>query len=314
MQAVFAQAVAARKKRWDLAALCWREFSTLPVALVNQHWEHFLERLQGGTIPTRNEFTVPSSKREALLGALPFLAFGLVSMWGKLDIPIHDGYFWLGFYFLILVGLLAGWVKSFPRWAYAYLGWALIFAWWWTNMRTNGLNLFGHIFAYNESWGWFIWSPLAGIALLALAWTRSLRPIRQFFLGIWNDWTRLSFILFAFPAWISLIYDENHHPYLLLFMLGSTLAFTIGAYIFGRLANSFLRILCLVTGTLTALGFAWECDATWDFRAYYDLPLIHEPWYVTVLRWSTALMFIALFLFGPGVLALLRKGLSRLKV
>jgi hypothetical protein len=105
------------------------------------------------------------------------------------------------------------------------------------------------------------------------------------------------YILFAFPTWISLLYDEDHHPYLLLFMLGSTLAFTLGAYIFCRLADSFLHILCLATGTLAALGFARACDATWDFRAYYSLPLIQEPRYTTLLRWSAALVFIALFLF-----------------
>jgi hypothetical protein len=263
----------------------------------------------------QNEFTSPSSRRAALLGTLPYLAYGLVSMMGKLTfdtIPVSV-YLWLGFFLFTLIGLLIGWVKGFPCWAYAYLGWALIFAWWWSNMRTNGLNLLGHIFAYNESWGWRIWLPLGVVILLALVWTRSLRLLKQFFLGIWKDWTRLSFMLFAFPAWFTCMYDENHSPYLLLFMLGSTLAFTAGAYIYARLANNLLRILCLLASTLVALAFNWICESTWDFQAYYHLPVSHEPWYMAIFRWSFALAFIALILFGPGLLALLRKGIGRIK-
>jgi len=255
---------------------------------------------------TQNEFEPPSSKGEALLGALPFLAFGLVSMLGKYDFHIHEAYFFLAFYPLALIGLLVGWIKQFPRWAYSYLGWTLVFAWWWTNIRTNGLTFFGHTFAYNESWDWWSWLALALVALIALAWTRSLRPIKEFFLGIWNDWTRLSFAMFAFPAWVTLIYDENHHPYLLLFMLGSTLTLGIGAYLYLRSRNTAKRMLSLLGSLVAALTFYWICNSTWDFNAFYHLPPTNEPWYMGILRWSAVLIITTLFMFGPAILSLLR--------
>jgi hypothetical protein len=306
MQETFIQSVLKQQESRKLVAFCLRELVDLPGALLHQYGEYCLHLFQGGSMITQNEFTAPSSRSEALLGALPFLAFGLVSMLGRLDLHIHDGYFDLGFYFLVLVGLLVGWVKKFPRWAYGYLGWALVFAWWWIGARTNGLNLFGYIFAYNESWGWWIWLPLGIVALIALLWTRSFRPIKHFFLGIWNDWTRLSFFMFTFPAWFLLIYDENHHPYLMLFMLGSTLTLGLGAYLFLRSTNPIQRMVALLGSLMVAVAINWICDSTWDFAAYYHLPASTDPWYMTVMHWAMVIAMIAAFLFSPAIISLLR--------
>ena len=255
---------------------------------------------------TQNEFTTPSSWREALLGALPFLAFGLISMLGKLDIHIHAGFFWLGFDLLVLIWLLVGWIKQFPRWAYAYLGWALIYAWWWTGAHTIGLTLFGRTFAYNElSKGW-IWLPLGAVALIALFWTHSLRPIKQLFIGIWNDWTRLSFAMFTFPAWFALLYDENHHPYVFFFMLGTTLSFSLGVYLYLRSTNVARRVVSLLGSLMVALAFGWICDGTWDYRAYYHLPPSTDPWYAALFRWAMAIAMISVILFGPALISLFR--------
>ena len=87
---------------------------------------------------THNEFISPSNRWQAFLGTLPFLVFGLVSMVGKVD-HIYNfrwTYANLAFYILALSGLLIGWIRGFPLWSYSYLGWSLVFAWWWTNMRT----------------------------------------------------------------------------------------------------------------------------------------------------------------------------------
>ena len=93
MQTTFIQAVMERQAGRRLAAFCLKELVDLPGALLQQYWEHWFRLFQGGSMITQNEFTTPSSWREALLGALPFLAFGLISMLGKLDIHIHAGFF-----------------------------------------------------------------------------------------------------------------------------------------------------------------------------------------------------------------------------
>jgi len=312
MQATFTRAIAERQSRGKQAGFLLRECVDLPGVLLQLYWKHWLAWFERGSMNPMNEYSSPSSRRMALMGALPFLAYGMASMLGKLTFDrLHPAiYIWMGLYGFILIGLLIGWVKGFPCWVYAYLSWALVLAWYWSNFSMQGLKIMGYTFPFYVPWGWL---ALDGMILIALAWTRSLRPVKQFFVGIWNDWTRLSFILFVFPAWLACMYDENHSPYLLLFMLGSTLAFTIGAYIFARLANSLLRILCLLTGTLVALGINWICDSTWDFATYYHLPPSNEPWYMAIFRWSIALAFIALFLLGPALLPLIRKSIGRLK-
>jgi hypothetical protein len=312
MQATFTQAILERQARLRWVVFCLRELVDLPGALLRQYWEHWLAWFEGGSMNPINEFTAPSSRRAALMGALPFLAYGLASMLGKLTFDrIHSAIvIWMGLYGFILFGLLIGWGKGFPRWAYPYLGWALVFAWMWSNFSTQGLKIMGYTFPYSVPWGWLL---LDGMVLIALAWSRSLRPVKQFFVGIWNDWTRLSFTLFAFLAWILLLYDENHHPYLLWFMLGSTLIISLSAYFYLRAANHLQRLLSLVVGTMAGLTISWICDGTWDFAAYYHLPPSHDPWYMAIFRWSMALAIFALFLLAPAALALLRKGIRRLK-
>jgi hypothetical protein len=66
---------------------------------------------------------VRSSRWEAFLSALPFAAFGVVCMMGKIRVPWIGIYGYLTFYLFVLLGLLTGLVKAFPRWAYSYLGW-----------------------------------------------------------------------------------------------------------------------------------------------------------------------------------------------
>jgi hypothetical protein len=302
MMETFTQSVLEQQARGRWVILCLREVYDLPGALLRQYWEQWLTFFEGGTMNIQNEFISPSSRRGALIGALPFLAFGLASMLGKLTLDIvYPGiYFWMGFYVFILIGLLIGWVKCFPRWAYAYLGWALVFAWWWNNASSGGWKILGYTFSR-------IWLPLGVVALLALLRTRSLGPIKQFFIGIWNDWTRLSFAIFAFPAWMALLYDENHHPYLLFFMLGSTLALSLGAYLYLRGTSLAKRMVSLVGGLLVALTFGWICEGTWDYRAYYGFTTPPDPWYMSILRWTVALIMIAFILFGPAIVSILRK-------
>lgn len=252
------------------------------------------------------------SQAEAWLGLLPFAAFGVASMWSKFNLEFHAGLVFLGFYLLAVIGFGIGWVMSFPRWSYSYLGWALIFAWWWTDMATPGLQLFGYTFRGGEIWGWRTWAPLATVSIIALLWTRSLRPLRRLVAGLWQDWTLLSLGMYTFTTWFSLLYDENHHPYLFAFMLASTLAVAGGVWFYLRGPTTSQRMLALFVGGALSLLIGWICEQTWDWRAYYGLSEGHgTSWYYTPWGGAILITFWALFLLWPALLGLAQYAVNR---
>ena len=246
---------------------------------------------------TQNEHISPSTRWQALIGVLPFLAFGIVFMIGKMD-QVYDPrviYTYLAFYILALSGLLIGWIRGFPLWSYGYLGWSLVFAWIWSNVTINGTY-----------WGYQSWMLFWIVVLIALLWTRSLSPIKKIFRDIWNDWTRLTFVMYAFAAFVALIYDENHHPYLLLFMAVATLIVTAGAWFFLRSSNMIGRILSIVVSFIAAsvpMGISY---LTWDWRAYYGLPT-SETWYGNLGVAPIGILFWLLILFWPALIALIHR-------
>jgi len=66
--------------------------------------------------------------------------------------------------------------------------------------------------------------------------------------------------------------DENHHPYLLVFIIASTLAVCAGAWFYFRQTAAIQRVLSLVTGLIALMVIGAINSATWDWRAYYNLP------------------------------------------
>ncbi len=210
--------------------------------------------------------TNPATALQATLGVLPFLAYGLVSIWmhfgsslPRLPIWLHP---FLVFDALVLIGLGAGILAGFPRWAYSYLWWALILAWW-----LSGMGIYGVYRLDNRMW----LLPL-GILVLTLLVRRSIAPLRALFAGLWNDWTLLWLGFYVFFAWISIMMDENHNPYLLVFIIASTLAVSAGAWFYFQQTTAIRRILSMIAGLIVLMAIGGINDATWDWRAYYHLP------------------------------------------
>ncbi len=250
---------------------------------------------------TQNEHISPSTRWQALIGVLPFLAFGIVSMIGKMD-QVYDlrvFYTYLAFYILALSGLLIGWIRGFPLWSYGYLGWSLVFAWWWTNMR-----------AYGFDWGYRIWILFGITVLIALLWTRSLTPIKKFFRDIWNDWTRLTLVMYTFGAFVSLIYDENHHPYLLLLMAVTTIIVTAGVWFFLRSSNLIGRVLSIVVSFIASIVPMAISYLTWDWRVYYGMPQ-SDYWYDNLGVAPIGVIFWLLILFWPALILLIQRIVTR---
>ncbi|MEO8357344.1 MAG: hypothetical protein ABI621_15670 [Chloroflexota bacterium] len=286
MQVVFRDSVneTARDGILRLVILCLRELGGLPFNILREFW-HELGRKE--TVMVTNEKveqdlsnSVRSSHWEAFLSALPFAVFGVACIINKVRVPWPIGiYVFLTFYCLVLLGLLIGLVKAFPRWAYSYLGGSLVFAWWWTSMQTRGLKLFGYTFG-NEAWGWRAWAPLFITVGVAILLTRSIRPLRELVFGIWQDWTFLSLVTYSLIGFMMLLYDEVRSPYTIAFMTASTLVVCASAWIFMRIESHLHRLGILLGGFFGSLIIDRICATTWDLYTYNELPAQPTmPWY-----------------------------------
>jgi hypothetical protein len=233
---------------------------------------------------------------QAGLAALPFLAFGISCMASKLGffhsylvgLPVWQILLLqpsLVFYWLILIGLGAGLLAGFPRWAYPYLGWALAFAWWWSDM-----GFYGH------TMDWKIWLPVAGVMLVTLMLRRSLAPLRACFSGMWREWTLLMLGIYILYGEVAMIADENHHPYLLVFIALTALGISAGAWGYFRTASPLRRILALGAGLLVMMILGIISAATWDARAYYGLPPNSKN-----VSWVGVMVCASFFIFMAGV-------------
>jgi hypothetical protein len=214
----------------------------------------------------------PLSPAHAGLAVLPFLLFGLSSFVTKLaiieyhppttplvQILVTDPY--LLFNWLILVGLGISLFLGFPRWGYSFLGWAILFGWWWNGMRFYGYEL-----------GGWIWLPLLGVVAISLLARRSIEPLRRLFRSLWQDWTMLAFAIYILYSYAYMLYDSNHNPYLLILVTASTLAVSLGAWGYFRASSPLRRVLWLIGGLFLATIISIIDNATWDFSAYYGLP------------------------------------------
>lgn len=292
-----------------LTFLCLKELGGLPFNILREFWHEFerKEMIMETNKQTESKSVIKGgiSHRDALIGTLPFVLFGIASIIRKLRLPFFGIYADLAFYVIVLLGLLIGLIKGVPRWTYSYLGWSLVFAWWWSNMGTYGLKIFGFQIDY---WTWQIWIPLLAAFGIALLWTRSLHPLRGLIRNIWRDWTLASFMMFTFVAFAGLLYDENHHPYLMAFMTASTLVVSGGAWLFLRGRQTQKRIIALLSSFMAIAIIGAISEATWDWRAYYGLP--PQPpvaWYVSALRTVLMLAIWSAILFWPAVVGLARR-------
>ena len=289
MKTVFAEAIVAETGiKQSLFFL--RELLDFPGSILSIYLQYWF---QGENMSISKDYLTPATRWQALIGTIPFLAFGILMMVGKLD-HFQTLYFDLAFYLLALSGFLIGWIQGFPLWSYSYLGWSLVFAWWWSSMWVGGV--------YYGDRTLFI---LGAALVLGLVLTRSLKPVKKLFRDIWNDSTRLTLAMFAFAGFMGMIYDENHHPQLFWFMLASIFTISAGAWFFLRSSSLKGRILAILGGFAGAGIISWICDSTWDFHAYYGLTPTIRPWYQSLGITMAILTFWLGIVFWPIIIALI---------
>ena len=319
MRAVFAQALNGLgvagfppvKRRIEMIRLFLKEVWDLPVALLPALRFSFGPGRKDAFAPAAGEreqdkpdawVGYRASWGEALLGALPFLLFGLAHFL----IAIHElgkptnlaSRPWLlygsGLLLLIAIGLAIGGIKGYPRWSYAYLAMAVFLS----SNYSNGTF-------YGVAYGWRFWVPLIVAILVPLLLTRSLRPLARLIRGAWNDWTRLSFVLYAFllPLYTILFFDTKWGTDELISLAIDTLLLAAGAVAFLRSRTIWQRVV-----SLQAAMFIQACKG-FLFAGWLGGPHVFslDLWIVLMV-----LLFFGGFMFLPGLVGLLQRGVSAL--
>jgi len=247
---------------------------------------------------------------EALIGALPFLLYGLAYLLegvaelggrdhltfnlldGSLNRPTITLTVEMGVYFACALGLFFGVLKGFPRWSYAYLGMCLYFGW-----------IYNNQLYYGVFYKWWVWLPSFIAIILGLLLTRSLQPLVRLLQGAWNDWTRLSFALCAFllPMSTVFFFDDDWGVLQLYGLVFDTVLLAAVAVAFLRSRTSWGRVLSLEAAILILV-----------------VKGILEGWFGglgSALDWPV-ILFIIISYFGflllPAVIGLLRRGVEAL--
>jgi hypothetical protein len=176
-------------------------------------------------------------------------------------------------------------------------------------LRGNNLPL-----VYNQTIGFWSWLPLLLAIVIALLWSRSFQPLQKLTRNIWQHWTHLSLMMYTFVAFTQLIYDENHHPFLAAFILGSTLSISMGAWLFLRSTTTWQRAISLIAGFVFASVIGSISYATWDWATYYGFPpTIPEPWYVAAVKAFLISPVWIVVLFWPVLVGLVHQIFDRRK-
>jgi len=271
------------------------------------------------TNPVNHTLDTDQPERETplaiLAGMLPFVLFGL--MYVLKGVNYHAPLAWLGYgvygihgYLglivlgLTLIGLGIGWARRFPRWSYAYLGVTVMSSVLLADVSTQGFRLFGYTFG-REQWGWRGWLPLLTLTAVMLLITRSLRPLRQLFVGMWQDWTRLSFVLYGALTWLILgvsydnktWYDNTLFLPLNLFLL--TFVISGGAFFFMWGRRPWQRVVALQLAIILYPLVSAAVEAL-DGNNFFVSPDSVVVWLFIVIIWFGAM-------FMPGVLGMIHR-------
>jgi len=298
IRAVFIQAIKDFNRTGEALKFVTRELRDLPRSLLYAYLANWLRERYS---IMDDKYISPSTRRQAFIGILPFLAFGISSMIGKVDhlyLP-SEHVVEMTVYGMILVGLLIGWIRGFPLWSYSYLGWSLVLAWSNTNVSIYGVR-----------WGYQVWIPLGITVLVVLIWKRSIRPLKKLFKNIWLDWTRLTLGLFAFGAFFSLIFDENHNPYLLSWMALTTFIIATGVWVFLRSSTIWARVLAIAVSFVVSMVPGAISYLTWDWRAYYGLPQ-SDFWYENLGISPIGVIIWLLLIFWPALIGIVQRTARR---
>ncbi len=215
---------------------------------------------------------------------------------------------------IVLIGNIAtavvfavGWIKGFPRWSYAALLPLLFYSDYLTTYHIGGQP--------PPLAGIRAWLPVVIVLGYGLFRTRGLRPLWAFVTGIWQDWSRLSFLLYGFLAVvIPLSGDETHGTARVVHTIVAVVFMTIGAVAYVRAESSGQRILALFGGMMaSSISLLLFVMPYWNGR--YE-PRMQNPQpaldtFGLVMQAANLLIGLALILFSPVLIAGIKQASTR---
>jgi hypothetical protein len=270
MKCVFANAVNDAAKRGLAAVLmvCAREMWALPRNVVREHWGS----LQNGSV-SMNDTTAlddhPCPRLETLIGALPFLMFGPITVLLAYPYPYSAWRTSEGFEALVgiiyplvmLLGLAAGWRASWPRWSFPYLSVGIVFSdvWLAQSVRWIAQSVAPRVFGLGQEWPLFgqLVHDLAFFALvpaMVFVLMRTVRWLRPLYVSIRQDWTQLSFGLSVASAFMLSGIDHEEDPRLTLAVILPGVIVLLSAVAYLRSTNKIQRLWSLLLGLLLAVA------------------------------------------------------------
>ena len=210
---------------------------------------------------------------------------------------------------ILLILLVVGWVKDFPRWVFPYWGFVLL-------ITLYIRNFTGTIAGYQVRGDWWAWMPLAGVVVIGSLWARGLQPVYALFKSVWKDWTLLSFTFYgALPLLFFAAYDEVHNDELIMMiMMIIMLILTAGAFFYMRTENTWHRFASLVGGfSLGWIAVMIHLSVYWNGRQDDWMP---EPGtWMDTLNWTSQFgAILMLILVAPVLIEILRWAVTSRKI
>ncbi len=239
---VFEQSILECSSRSQMLKKMWKELLDFPGVLMRTHFRWRTTKMQTGLFPLSRDRTPWGA---ALLSLLPFMIVGPMSLINSylpelgLDMkPLTFSLVMVIDFLLMSAGFILGLFKRFPRWSYPFvvlwIGLITVLITWPANRLSPIRN-----------------GPLVLIAtaLLFVLATYRLRSFRPFYQNIGQDWTVLSYGLFAFTILVFSGTDKDESPVLTFSVLLPSLLTIAGALVHLRLNSAILRVAVLVMST-----------------------------------------------------------------
>jgi hypothetical protein len=192
-----------------------------------------------------------------------------------------------------------GWIRCFPRWAYAYIGQALIFSLYLSAASTPGIEVFGIQLFGRQMWGPRAWFPLLLALGIGLLVTRSLEPLIRLFRNAWEDWTLVTFAMFGLMplvVWVS--FDEIDRAYSLPYMIVTAVYMVLLAWVYMASTRHSRRVQALLVGVVGVLVLAFAGSTFY----WLESGGVYIP---GMIMWA---MVILAVVFSPALIGLLRRG------
>lgn len=244
-----------------------------------------------------DEISTPTPWKTALLSLLPFfwlgpvmLCVGYLPFWSD---PLWAKWIWPGEGILIaaifLGGSILGARRGFPRWSYPYVMMVLI------ALITLANELLRNTPLHNQQL-----LVLLVVLIASTAVTLRWRPFRTFWAHIRQDWTHLSYGLFAIIILLASSVDHDETPRLTVQVLLPSLLALTGALVHLRSPARKGRILALVISLTLALP-VW----LWPI---FDGMMRSPSSRAEILSFYSGAYFILLgILLAPALIGLLRR-------